>query len=677
MSDVRYSVSVSSEGAVTAIQKLDAAWDKLGTTGKATPNIFSTVSSSFKSMMSGFIAGQFIVDGIRKTFGFLKDAVVDGVKGAMEAEASQTALAAALDMTGRRSESALANMQKFAMAQMQATIYTHEQVESVMTLLVQMTKLDSQGIQRATTGVIGLASVMKMDLDSAARMVMKAMEGNYAALSRVGIKVEETLSPMQKQASLLDQLTAKYGRATAEAGTFGGRMTQLKNAFDEMKEGVGDVIVKNERLSELLGTLKVMMDQFSGATSKSSGPLGAMGAAITVIADQIQQRLGPLLAVLALEQAKANAEANKIQEAYDRGQALWEKMGWTAKTLAAGVDVLNEEQTKLLVTQKALFSDDTKTKIEAAQKALELYVASGRSTPEGVKNMETYINGLKKSLEALNPVLAQAAQSMAAFGRDVSNPSVNNAFQTMADNAKTLGAVFGGALGKVIDYTEKVPGLFEGLCAGTTTALKTTEEQMKVMDALSAQMFGDMINGFTSIMDGSVAMGDLFSKIAATMIADLGKMVIAELMFGKASIMAAQMQAVAHAIASIFKTLPWFIALPVAAGAFALVSKLFSKLLKFEQGGVFTKPTIAEVGHGTEYVLPERKLINLVRDAMRMPAYGAAPAMALAGGGRGGGVIVNFNGPLISTTGLSDADIRMAGSRMKDEVVYQMRRLGR
>jgi len=675
MADVRYAVVVDASGAVTSVQKLDDAWDKLGKTGKATPNIFSAVSKEFKTMAAGFVSGQFIVDGIRKAFGFLKDTFVEGIKGASEAEASQVALSSALQLTGRTSQTALTSLMNFAQAQMLSTVYSNEQVESVMTLLVQLTKLDVAGIQRATKGTIGLASVMKMDLDSAARTVTKAMEGNYMALHRLGIKIDETLSPMEKQAALMDKLGVLYARAEAEANTFAGRMTQLKVAYGEVQESIGNVIIKNTELNELLALLKFTMDQFMGATTASSGPLAVFSGILGGVADQIKYRLGPLLAVLALEQAKANAEAKKISDAYDRGAELWERMGWATRTLVEGVDTLNDEQRKLLTTQKALFSDDINNKIKEGEVALGIYAKSAGATAQGVKNMETYINGLRDSLKGLNPVLAQAAQAMVAFGLDVSNPTVNAAFDALIDRAKTLGAVVGGELGRAIDFVEpKATGLFENMVPQVAAVSKEFQTLQAAYDTVQA----DIISGFTSIMDGTKSMGEIFSSTVTTMISGMGKLVIAEIMFAKTSIKGSMMQSIARHIANIFKSVPFPLDIILAAGAFGVVSKLFTGLLKFKEGAYFPTATMLPahvVGDVPEYYLPERKLMDTIRTAMRMPAWGAAPAMATVGGG--GGVIVNFNAPLISTVGLSDADIRRAGAKVKDRVLYEMHRLGR
>lgn len=210
----------------------------------------------------------------------------------------------------------------------------------------------------------------------------------------------------------------------------------------------------------------------------------------------------------------------------------------------------------------------------------------------------------------------------------------------------------------------------------TVSAKKWAESQSRINEQITA----DIVNGFTAIMDGSQKLGEMFSSIVTTMIADLGKLVIAEIMAAKKSILASQMEAAAKFIASIFKKVPFPLNIALAAGGFALVSKLFSKLLKFKEGGVFKEPTIAEVGHGTEYVLPEKKLISLIKDAVGLPRKGEvftsapmlAPAMAGAAAG-GGEVYINMS---FNTSGLSRRDIDQAAGMLWDAHDREARRRG-
>lgn len=100
-------------------------------------------------------------------------------------------------------------------------------------------------------------------------------------------------------------------------------------------------------------------------------------------------------------------------------------------------------------------------------------------------------------------------------------------------------------------------------------------------------------------------------------------------------------------------------------------------------GAAFDRPTRIKdvlIGEaGPEYVLPETKLVNIVRNAFTLPRFAANPAMAMVGGGvnSGGTVTLNFNGPLVSSPGVSMRDLEAAGENLVVILDRQLKRVGR
>jgi hypothetical protein len=185
-----------------------------------------------------------------------------------------------------------------------------------------------------------------------------------------------------------------------------------------------------------------------------------------------------------------------------------------------------------------------------------------------------------------------------------------------------------------------------------------------------------------STMNFSNATGDIFKNVASnfaafvkTVIVGLELMALKEMWEAHITVAAEQSKAQARGVSSVFAAIPFPFNLIAAAAAFAAINAIFAKILKFEKGGIFKEPTIAEVGHGTEYVLPEKKLIDIVRGAMLPPAFMGAPAMAMAGAGGGG---ATFNNTIeIHTSGLSRRDLEMAAEDLTRIVDGQLRRVGR
>ncbi len=125
--------------------------------------------------------------------------------------------------------------------------------------------------------------------------------------------------------------------------------------------------------------------------------------------------------------------------------------------------------------------------------------------------------------------------------------------------------------------------------------------------------------------------------------------------------------------------IPWA-AIVGALGA-VQIATIAAQPIPMAEGGKFEEPTLLQnvlVGEaGPEYLLPEKKLTALVRDAMAVPFFTGAPLAAAAGAGSGATITVNFNAPLIQAQGYSKRDIDLAGEQIKEVVLYQLKRTGR
>jgi len=264
MGDIRFVVSVDAEKGIATMTKLDKATQDLSKTGEKASKEARRGGDAHEGMWKQMAIGSLAAEGIKKAFHMVVEGIGDAIKGALEEEESENRLRSALETTGRTIGGNINYYKKFAEEKMKVTKHTHEEVEASATLLLQLTNLDQKGVSRAIEGAMGLSAVMGTDLQSATMMVTKAMEGNYTALQRVGIRVDENLTGQAKQAALLEKLGALYPRAEKELNTFGGQLKQLSNYWDEVKESVGGTIVKNEAvrsgMKELTSGLKAMVE---------------------------------------------------------------------------------------------------------------------------------------------------------------------------------------------------------------------------------------------------------------------------------------------------------------------------------------------------------------------------------------------------------------------------------
>jgi hypothetical protein len=123
----------------------------------------------------------------------------------------------------------------------------------------------------------------------------------------------------------------------------------------------------------------------------------------------------------------------------------------------------------------------------------------------------------------------------------------------------------------------------------------------------------------------------------------------------------------AVAVTSALKVFPPWLGIALAAVVGALgavqVGLIAAQPIPLAEGATFEKPTLLQnvlVGERRpEYLLDKPKLTDIVRDALRMPAFMGAPAMAMAGAGGGGGQTINAT-LNFHTTGVSRRDLELA-----------------
>jgi len=256
MPEVRLDVYADTHGAPGELKKTEDALAGVERVG-------GTAHVSLGGLWKQFALGQIAADALRQGFSLLKDFVGGSITAGLEAEKAQRSLELALSTTGRTVNAMLPGLKDHAGEIQKMTVYDDEAVLSVQALLAQLTNLDSQGLRRATEGAVGLASVFKMDLESAGNLVAKAMAGNMAALSRYGIKVAENIPLEEKRNQLMQQLSTFYERAKGETDTFSGSLSQLKNMWGEVQEKVGGAIVQNESVKNGIKDLKDWVTKLS------------------------------------------------------------------------------------------------------------------------------------------------------------------------------------------------------------------------------------------------------------------------------------------------------------------------------------------------------------------------------------------------------------------------------
>jgi hypothetical protein len=331
MPDVRIDVYADTHGAPKQLNETERALDAVE---KGAGKSDKTLGGLWKQ----FAAGQIAVDLLKKAYEALKGVGEAAIKGAIDEEKAENNLRAALEISGRTVEGNIQHYLEFAEAQMAVTTYTHEEIEAAQALILTFVNLDQKGIDRATKGAMGLATVMGVDLQSAMKIVEKALGGQYGALGRVGIRVSENMTAEQKQASILSQLERLYMRSTKETETFGGSLKQLEISWGELLETAGTAVIKNEAVRDAIKDLKAWIDKVAASPEFQEWLKGAVESLVK--AAEFAGKFAK--AVIEIHErcfstSKAQKELNDVYAEFHKGIRIAIDGGrdWTAEMKAA------------------------------------------------------------------------------------------------------------------------------------------------------------------------------------------------------------------------------------------------------------------------------------------------------------------------------------------------------
>jgi hypothetical protein len=225
----------------------------------------SEASTKLSGLWQQIVKGQIAVNLLGKAYREIVDLIKSSISAAADSEKAQKGMESALFSTGRTASYLSEYFRNSAKELQRLTKYSDEETLRAQALMLQLSNLDKEGIQKATKGAMGLATVFGMDLAEASMLVGKWMDGNTERMSRYGIRVSNTMTAEEKRNSVIEQLLEYYPRVESETHTYSGRLAQLKNAYDEVKEAAGRYITENEGVLKGLNWLSDALYDLAGA----------------------------------------------------------------------------------------------------------------------------------------------------------------------------------------------------------------------------------------------------------------------------------------------------------------------------------------------------------------------------------------------------------------------------
>jgi hypothetical protein len=265
------------------------------------PIISSLNSAGFDKAKKEFQSLQ----GFGAKSGFLlKNAMVPAA-GAVTALAGGLALAAKAAIADEQST-------KLLETQLRATLGPNQALADSMADFVDQTQLASgvaddelrpalAGLVRFTGDANKAQELLNLsvdasiatgkDLSAVSTAIGKAYDGNFTALKKLGVPLDENIIKTKDFKAAQEALTAQFGgAAAANANTYAGRLQILKIRFDEMVESIGyRVLPILGRLLDEVDKLVTIMDERG-----LGGVIGELGSRLRRFVDPAQAVLDVL-----------------------------------------------------------------------------------------------------------------------------------------------------------------------------------------------------------------------------------------------------------------------------------------------------------------------------------------------------------------------------------------------
>ena len=452
------------------------------------PIISSLNTKGFDSAKKEFQSLQ----GFGAKSGFLlKNAMVPAA-GAVTALAGGLALAAKAAIADEQST-------KLLETQLRATLGPNQALADSMADFVDQTQLASgvaddelrpalAGLVRFTGDAAKAQELLNLsvdasiatgkDLTAVSTAIGKAYDGNFTALKKLGVPLDENIIKTKDFKAAQEALTAQFGgAAAANANTYAGRLAILKIRFDEMVESIGyKVLPILGRLLDEVDKLVTIMDERG-----LGGVIGELGSRLRRFVDPAQA----VLDVLQKNTKETEGFGGKLKQ-----------VGFNVANFASGLFNLGSA-----ITGNSFRLGKLQTDLDKTNEGLALAYANTRAWSETILQLDQDQKraNYQKAVDIEQQRLANAeiAKSTAS-----TNKASEAAKRAAAANAK---------------HTESVRALKEAY----DDAVQTVKDQfspalMRANDQLTkaTETYNNFYNATADVVRGIFNVGDAWTTAA-------------------------------------------------------------------------------------------------------------------------------------------------------------------
>lgn len=556
-----------------SVSKLSAELKKLNAENAASAEAANDSGLSFTKLAGSYLTAQLALNTVSSGLKAVGQLVSDSIQSYANAEAAQSKLTAALRTQGQATPAVIDHYNDLAASIQNTTAFSDDLTNSAEALLVQIGDVMPAQMDKAIHSSADLAAGLGIDLEQAATLVAKAVEGNVGALGRYGIKIDEAAVAAQGADAVFAAVEKHFGgQAQAQLDTYTGKVAFLANAWDNLKEAIGKFVVTSPIVDAGIGALADALNKAGDAGSKATlswsefldilkkipGPLAQMAgqwapiiAQLEKVAEAVNAANGalrhieeeqskngsPLERLLTGTAGRRGAAPNAtaisdpaVARLFDAWVEGGDKAKEAAKQFAAEVAKLREQ-----LSGAALEGD--LRKVEAAWRGLT--VAQQRDPLVGGRLIDAYsklragLHALPADLEAVRaqylPVIESArvlnTQWLAyiALAPDVENGTkrVSNVLHDLNANGTLLSHGLKDSYGRLVDFNVQMkatPGAVKSTEVALKLARSATVDWGQQLDELSgafsqlAQVSGGSFAGVVKAIGSIISAMSLANK---------------------------------------------------------------------------------------------------------------------------------------------------------------------
>jgi hypothetical protein len=354
--------------------------------------------SSFGDKITKFgkVAGAAFLAAGAAAAAYAGKLAIDGVKAAIEDEAAQLRLATSLKNVTGATDAQIKATEDYILQTTLATGVTDDELRPSLDRLVRSTS-DVQKAQELQTLALNIAAGTGKSLASVSEALSKTYDGNFGALKRLGVPLDESIIKSKDFDAAQKALSETFAnQSSIQAETFAGKMDRLKAAFNEGKEQVGSYILDGltPLISGIVNKVIPAVQAFIGSISGEAG----IKKALSSFVDGVKSIFIPVFQGLkyAFDQIKNAVEDNResFKALFEFMKVLAPYFGGALKLAIQGIGIALSAVVNIVAT----LIDGFRTLINLGSKiggAIGGMFGGGRAAGGPVSAGTTYLVGEK------------------------------------------------------------------------------------------------------------------------------------------------------------------------------------------------------------------------------------------------------------------------------------------